>query len=366
MDLAQDTSPLDPRVRVHALEIVKGIPEAQRDERARAVYGWVLDHIEDGQEKDGRRVVIGRSGSRQSAFLHLMRQLGIPIDLAVVKDRLAIPPIGPMSDVDNYDSLALRLDTGHGSRWLTVHDKFAPYGYVPAEERGQACLLLVPGTPRDTVTSPEAVDGLEFEGRADLREDGSASVDLAQSFAGNVGIQMRNVLDKVAEGQLHDFVESRLIGRNMPGARLRDLKIENAKNLGAPLILRTHLEVPQFARTQGGQVVLTPLFPVHLSHLSTLPQRQTPLFLPTWAHVEVKFEVIVPKGMRVPASLPQGEARDGERLVVVKDTVVGHALELSRLVDVPAGRVQPGEYARFQRFTEDADALVEREIALGR
>ena len=366
VDLAQDTSPLDPRVRTRAEEIVKGIPAAQHDDRARAIYGWVLDHIEDGPEKDGRRVVFGRSGSRQSAFLHLTRELGIPIDLAVVKDRLAMPPIGPMSDVDNYDSVALRLDTGHGFRWLTVHDKFAPYGYVPTEQRGQVCVMLIPGTPRDKVTSPGATDGLTFEGRADLRDDGSASVDLAQSFSGPLGIQMRNVLDKVPEGQLHDFIESRLIGRNLPGARLRDLKLENQKNLAAPLIVRTHLEVPQFARTQGDQVVLTALFPVHLSHLATLPQRQTPLFLSTWAHVEVKFEVVVPNKMRVPASLPQGEARDGERMVQVSDSVHGHAIELSRVVDVPAGRVQPNEYAAFQRFTQAADGLVEREIALGK
>ncbi len=365
VDAARDESPLDPRLHATANDIVKGIPESQRDERARAVYGWVLDHVEEGQEKDGRRVVTGHSGSRQSAFLHLTRQLGIPIDLALVRDRLAIPPIGPMSDVDNYDSLALRLDTGHGYRWLTVHDKFAPYGYVPTEQRGQVCVLLVPGTPRDKVTSPDAVDGLSFEGRADLRQDGSASVELAQSFSGNLGIQIRNVLDKIPEGQLHDFIESRLIGRNLPGARLRDLKLENTKNLGAPLVLRTHLEVPQLARTQGNQVVLTALFPVHLSHLATLPQRQTPLFLPTWAHVEVKFEVVAARGIRVPSSLPAGEARDGERVVRVNDAVHGQAIELSRLVDVPAGRVQPNEYARFQRFTEAADALVEREIALG-
>ena len=154
VDLAQDTSPLDPRVRTRAEEIVKGIPAAQHDDRARAIYGWVLDHIEDGPEKDGRRVVFGRSGSRQSAFLHLTRELGIPIDLAVVKDRLAMPPMGPMSDVNNYDSVALRLDTGHGFRWLTVNDKFAPYGYVPTEQRGQVCVMLIPGTPRDKVTSP--------------------------------------------------------------------------------------------------------------------------------------------------------------------------------------------------------------------
>ena len=82
--------------------------------------------------------------------------------------------------------------------------------------------------------------------------------------------------------------------------------------------------------------------------------------------MEVKFEVVVPNKMRVPASLPQGEARDGERMVQVSDSVHGHAIELSRVVDVPAGRVQPNEYAAFQRFTQAADGLVEREIALGK
>jgi tetratricopeptide (TPR) repeat protein len=366
VDLAQDTSPLDPRLRAKAKEIVAGIPEGQRDERARAVYDWVLDHVEDGPEKDGRKVVFARSGSRQSAFLHLMRQLGIPIDLAIVKDRLASPATGPMSDVDDYDSIALRLDTGHGKRWLTVHDKFAPYGYVPTQQRGQECILLVPGTPRDRVTSTGATDGLAFEGRADLREDGSASVDLSQSFSGTLGIQIRNVIDKIPEGQLHDFVETKLIGRNLPGARVRDLKFENAKDLSAPFVLRTRLEVPQLARQQGAEMVVTALFPVHLTHLATLPQRQTPLFMPSWAHVEVKFEVVVPQSMKMPASLPQGEVRDGERVVQVNDTVSGHALELVRLVDVPAGRVQPAEYPAFLKFTQGADALVEREIALGK
>ena len=204
-------------------------------------------------------MVFGRSGSRQSAFLHLTRQLGVPIDLGLVRDRLAIPPIGPMSDIDNYDSLALRLDMGHGFRWLTVRDKFAPYGYVPAEQRGQPCVMLVPGTPRDTVTSPGAIDGLTFEGRADLREDGSASVDLAQSFSGNLGIQIRGVLDKIAEGQLHD---SRRVpapsGETSPGracaAERSTAREEPRRAAGHPA--RTS-RVPRLARSQGGSSVLS-------------------------------------------------------------------------------------------------------------
>jgi tetratricopeptide (TPR) repeat protein len=367
VDLGQDTMPLDPRVRARAQEIVKGIPETKRDDRARAVYDWVLEKVEDGQEKDGRKVVIGKSGSRQSAFLHLMRQLGMTVDLGLVKDRLALSPIGPMSDVDDYDSLALRLDTGNGQhRWLTVHDKFAPYGYVPAEQRGQTCVMLIPGTPRDTVTSTGSVDGIKYEGRADLRDDGSATVDLAESFDGKLGIQMRNVLDKIPEGQLHDFVETRLIGHNLPGARLRDMKVENAKNLSAPLIVRSHLEVPRLARAQGAELVVSSLFPMHLARLATLPQRQTPMLLPTWAHVEVKLEIVTPKGTRMPASLPKGEVRDGERVVTVSDQVNGRAIELVRVIDIPAGRVQPSEYAKFQKFVEDGDALLDREIELGK
>jgi hypothetical protein len=44
--------------------------------------------------------------------------------------------------------------------------------------------------------------------------------------------------------------------------------------------------------------------------------------------------------------------------------VNGRAIDLVRMIDIPAGRVQPGEYVRFQKFTQDADALLEREIAL--
>jgi hypothetical protein len=260
----------------------------------------------------------------------------------------------------------LRIQTEHGARWLTVHDKFAPYGYVPAEMRGQPAIRLVAGTPTDTVTASGALDGITFEGRADLREDGSATVELVQSWSGKVGIAMRNVFDKIAETQIKDFVESRLLARNLPGARLRELKIENKKDLTAPVVVRLHADVPQLARPQGKKLVLRALFPMHIGQLAALPSRQTPIVLTTSSHAEVRFTIVVPESIRMPASLPTGEARDGERVVVVKDAVHGHALTLDRTIDIPAGRVQPGdEYTRFARFTQSADALLERDVALG-
>lgn len=367
VDAASEETPLDPRLRKLAGDVVANIPAKNRDARARALYKYVGENIQDGQDSDGRRVLTGRAGSRQAAFSYLCRLLGIPIELAVVKSRIAMPPVGKMTEVENYDNVALRLDTEAGPRWLTVRDKFAPYGYMPAELRGQPAYRLVPGTPRDTTPAQGDADGIKIEARAVLRPDGSATVDVVHSFLGRMGIGLRNVFDRVAESKRSELVETKLLAQNLPGARLVKLGIDNKDDLASPLVLRMRAEVPQLARSAGGNLVLRDVFPLSIGQIATLPERQTPLLLASASHVELHFEVLVPEGLRVPGSLPQGEARDGDRSVVVKDTVEGRSLVLSRVVDVPAGRVQPGpEYARFVVFTHKADELLDREIAIGR
>jgi tetratricopeptide (TPR) repeat protein len=367
VDMVSDETPLDPRLAKVAEEIVNGVPATDPMERARRAYRAVLDRVQDGQETDGRRVLTGKNGSRQAAFIYLCRLLDIPVELVLAKNRLAMPPLGPMSEVENYDALLLRVGGGEaGVRYLTVRDKFAPFGYVPAEVRGQPAFRLVPGTPKETIPASGSVDGVVFGGRADVRPDGSAAFDLSLRYEGKLAISMRNVLDKVAESQLRDFVETRLLSRNVPAARVRSVTVENGKELDQPLVLHVKGETMQIVKGSGSRSVLQALFPMRLAQIASLPERQTPLLLGSSSHVEVHFDVIVPTSWRLPSSLSPGEARDGDRFVSVKDTVAGHALHLDRVVDVPAGRVQPGaEYARFLRFTQEADTLLDREIVLG-
>ncbi len=367
IDAASEETPLDPRLLPQAEALVKDVPKKAIDERVRRVYREVVGKIEDGKESDGRRVLASKSGSRQAAFVYLLKQLGIPVEFAVVKGRLAMPPQGPMSEVDTWDNLVLRIQTEKGPRWLTVRDKFAPYGYLPAELRSQPAVRLVDGLPKDTTTSDGAIDALVMSGRADLRPDGGATVQLTQKFEGKLAISMRNVLERIPEGQLSDFVETRLIGNNLPGARVRDVKVEHKDDLDAPVELKIKAEVPQLARAQGKDLAVRPIFPLHLAQLASLPERQTPLLLGTSSHVEVHFEVVLPEGMRAPTSLPAGEAKDGERIVTVRDTVRGRTIYLERIADVPAGRIQPGaEYAKFVQFAERGDTLFEAEILVGR
>ena len=370
VDAASEETPLDPRLKKVARDIVGKIPAAKRDDRARAVYRWVGEGLQESSETDGRRAITGRAGSRQAAFMYLVRLLGIPTELALVKSRIAMPAAGKMSEVETYDNVVARLDTGDAGaqpRWMVIRDKFAPFGYVPAELRGQPAIRLVQGTPRDTSPTLGAADGVLMEGKALMKDDGSAIVEIAQSYVGRMGIGLRAVFDRVPESKRNEFVETRLLAANLPGARLRELKIENAEDLGAPLVLRIKAEIPQIARPVGNKVVLKALFPVNIAQVASLATRQNPLLLASSSHVEVKFQIVPPESFRLPATIPGGELRDGDRSVSVKDAVEGKSIMLRRVVDIPAGRVQPGaEYAKFVAFTQAADQLLEKEIALGR
>ena len=55
-------------------------------------------------------------------------------------------------------------------------------------------------------------------------------------------------------------------------------------------------------------------------------------------------------------------ARDGDRIIEVKDAPRTGELALTRLVSLPAGRVQPKEYPNFLKFIRTADDALSQSI----
>jgi hypothetical protein len=367
VDLVVDPTPLDPRLRRTALGLVQGVPASAGDERARRLYRWAVEHVQEGKETDGRRVMTGASGSRQAAFRYMLRLLGIESEFALARNGLSTPPIGKMSEVEQYEALVMRLTTEQGPRWLTVRDKFAPYGYIPAELRDQPAIRLVRGTPSDVVRAPGAVDGVTYEGRADVRLDGSASLDLTVTFAGDRAIAWRNALDHIPEAKLYDFVEREIVAPSFDGGHVREIKLEGALVRDQPLVMHLRVEVPELAKPNATGLALRPPFVPTLAQLAALPERHTPLLRRASWRAQVKVRVVLPESVRMPSSMPGGEARDADSSVRVSDSVNGHAIDFDRVVDLPAGRVAPGaEYAAWQKFIRDADTLLSRNVALGK
>src|SRR6266576_2770743 len=126
--------------------------------------------------------------------------------------------------------------------WLTVRDKFAPYGYLPPGLRGQPVYRLIAGTPRESTSTRGASDGILYEGKGEIHADGTAAIELAQTFVGQAAMGLRAGLEQLPPAQLHDAIEGKLLAQAIPGARLGKVTVENQADLDQPIVMRMSVE----------------------------------------------------------------------------------------------------------------------------
>lgn len=361
-EASDERAPIQQRV-----EIRRAIGDASSiDERARRIYRWVLANVEAGREADGRRTIIGKSGNRTEAFLYLCRLNGIEAARGLVRDRLAAPPIGPMSAAESYGAIAVRVSTERGPRWMVVRDKFAPYGYMPSSLRGQPAIVLRPGAPRETTPNEGAKDGVTHEGTVTLSADGSARLEIDQRYEGKFAIVLRSAFETLPDARFKETIEAQLLPQTMPGARLVSVEVRHLSDLDEPLVLHMKLEMSSFARVRAGELVISPPFQVFLARFVTLPARETPLYISEQmsTRVAMRLAIKLPQGAAVATALEPTSVDDDGRAAVVRDRAERGSLILDRTVDLPAGRIRPDAYAKFQAFARKADGALHRDISV--
>lgn len=356
--------PIDPRVRAVARKLVEGIPLAASQARARKLYQWVQTNVSKGKSNDGRQAILGRQGSRWQALQELLRSIDIPVETAVVRNRLAAASLGPISESETYTVPLMWLGTGGKGTWLSIREKYAPFGYVPAEARGmKGYLLSGNGSKPIVVPNQGGQDTLEYLADIRLDSEGNATVSLRQILSGKYAIRMRGGLDQVPELQLREVMESRLLARALPGARLTSYSIEGRKNYEAPLVLQLEATLQGFAEFRAGQLVIDPPLMPRLSQLSSLPVRRTPLLIREAMHQRAQLTIELPVGAKV-VSLMTGQMAVLGHRVVAADRVQGGRLILDREVSLMAGRVAVADYAHFQEFSQRSESLLSSPIVI--
>jgi cellulose synthase operon protein C len=78
----------------------------------------------------------------------------------------------------------------------------------------------------------------------------------------------------------------------------------------------------------------------------------------------VRLRVKLPAGARLSTKLAPITVKDDRRIVTVNDRLEGGALVFERLVDMPAGRVQPDAYPSFQQFARSSDSALDRDVVV--
>jgi tetratricopeptide (TPR) repeat protein len=360
-DALAPLAPVDPRIRAIAENIAAPLPASDQLGRAKRLYRWLLDNVEPGDEADGRRVVIGKHGNLWHGFKMLCRALDIPVSYAVAQSRLSPPPEGPLSRAVLFVQPVARIDAKAGAAWLTLGNKYAPFGYVPADVRGMPARLLDDPTRETTVPQQGGADGISFSGKGQLDAKGQLVLELVQEFTGRLAIALRRGLSQVPDRELHDVLEQNLLAQTLRGGELTKYSVEHRDDVDSPLVIRMSVKVARFAQSDGKTLVVSPPLAPDLGAMASLPERQTPLLIPEALHRRIGLDISLPAGATI-AALGPVSLNDGDRRVVIQDTQGPGLLEIRRSVDIPAGRVHPEDYPRFARFAQQADDALSRTI----
>lgn len=354
-------APVDPRI----VKIAENITKKNKtdEERVRELYHWVLDSIQDGEEQDGRRVVVSRNGNRFRGFETLCRALGISVRWAVAESKLASPITGTIDSAERPLAPLLAIQLGKQRQFLTIEDKFAPFGTVPSSLRGEnAYLLGALEVEKTIVPMTDGDDGIGYEGQGTLNQRGDLKIDLKIIFNGSYAASLRNGLSQIPENQLGNVIESRLLAQQLPGARLISHKVLDKEKLDQPLIIQVETEVPHFASETSVGLLINPPFMPRLSQLTTLATRVTPLLIGQDTRQTLRIKISLPPGTKTKVETARGKSAFAEYSVA--DEANANTLTLVREVVTHAGRVAPAEYPAFQLFTNQADAALGGSIRL--
>lgn len=361
-DVLAQLTPVDPRIRRIAEHIVESVPASDVVGRARRLYRWLMDNVEAGDESDARRVIVGKHGNLWQGYKMLCRALDLPIRYGVAQSRLASPPKGPISAAMLFSQPVARVGDPEHAAWLTLGNKYAPFGYVPAELRGMKA-RFVDGATFDAATVPDqgTADAIVFSGKGQLAENGQLTLELVEQFTGRIAIGLRRGLSQVPEQRLHDVLESDLLAKTLHGGELDKFSVEHRDDSDEPLVIRMSVKVSRFAERDGKTLRVSPPLAPDLGRLATLPMRQTPLLLGESVHRTIDLSIELPAQSK-PDALPSAKLENAGRRIAVSDSTDGRVLRIARSIDLPAGRVQPEEYAEFARFAHQADDALSRPI----
>lgn len=359
----------DPAVAEMVRDIVGDAAPGDHALRARRLYSWVLENIENNKDVFSQAAVMLRAhtGSRARILHYLLGLAGVPSTLALARSFGADQTPSEVPDSGAYDFLMLRVGEGPGAAWLYTVERGAPYGYVPALLRGQPALLLVPGAERDTVrdASGEGADRRALSLDVAMHADGSATIAVVEQVRGGGAVAWRGQLESVAEADLKRRFEEEYVARLIPGARLSELSIEGRDTGGEGLVFRYTIDVDVLGRAVEGGWAIPRLLGMHLaSNYAQLSTRTTTQLVAAALDTEVTMRISVPDAASPPEAPPAASLRGpgGHAHFEQQARLQDGVLVLHRSARIPPHRVAVEDYPAFARFCREVDAVEAREL----
>lgn len=368
LDALVDKDVADPQARRLARKLAG---DAQDDvTRARRLYAWVLEHVEDADSvfEQAAPMLAQRTGDRNRVLRYLLGLVGVESELVLARSIASDQTDAKVANDQTFTNLLVRVaPEDHEPVFLSLKERGAPFGYVPPGLRGQEALVLAPGAPR--VTLPEGASGQDrhtAEMSLALGTDGSARAKMVEVYRGAGAVAWRNNLEGVPDAVLQERFGKQYVARLIPGARLTELEIEGRDDPELPFVLRYAFEVSNLGRRQGNRWILPTLLPPRFaSRYASAAKRTTTQVVAPPFEQHFTLRVDVPGSVALPPSWkPVRLAGPGGARFAMRAARDGDTLVVERKARIPLQRVSADGYPKWAAFCRAADQVASREIPL--
>jgi transglutaminase-like putative cysteine protease len=360
-----------PQIRAAVKEATKGIT----DERAkiRALYDYVVGKtryvglefgIHGFQPYRTQQVFARKFGDckdKASLLTVMLKEAGIPSTMVLARTRTG-------GDIDAKPASLAPFD--HAIVYVPKYDwyldgtaEFSGADELPASDQDIPVLLVNEKKLVRTPVLPPAKNNVVTEWHVALDAAGAAKVDERLRISGEAAHDWRSHYQ--SPGERADKY-GRAWNDKYPGARLDKLEMA-LDDREKPVEVRASVEVPHWARPEGGALVMSILGREAdmLRSYARLSARKHDLILGYPWHQEDRITLELPPGWKVkelpaPRTLetPLGrftlEAQDRGGVVTVISTL-----------EVRRHRIAPADYPGFRELCRSVDELVAQELTIG-
>ncbi len=372
--LIRDQLQVDDGMRRTVRDLVRGAPDLRT--KVQRIHNWVVRNtryvgLEFGIHgfKPYRVPLIVQRGfgdckDKASLLYTMMREAGIDARIVLVRTRRngAITDLpASLSIFDHAIAYVPELDL-----YLDGTAEHSGTSELPNMDQGVTVLVVGPESAelRQSPVLPPQTNLRTRRIDIALDADGSASIEVQEEVRGGEAAHYRDVYQ--AEGTRADRLE-RSLRSLLPGLDLESQTMEHLDDLEHPVAIRYRATVPQMARSDGGNLVLTPSVMTELVRsLARTATRTQPLDLGSTSAYTEDRTVTLPQGMHGTDVPPGGEVESEFGRLKLTIEASGRTIRSHTEFELRRDRIPAAEYPAFRAWVERADVLLRQRIGVER
>ncbi|MDJ0761417.1 MAG: tetratricopeptide repeat protein [Myxococcota bacterium] len=335
-----------------------GISVKHQHDRMRAIYNWVMENIEPGDDRfeSASHIIARRSGNRARAFAAMSDAAGYRSRLAIVKPHGADDAIPKTPEYRDYSDLLVHV-SDHG--WITLDIDRAPLGYLPPDLRYRPVRFIDTGKADSTNGGRLPRDTQHIKMKWIISSDGRATGEIQETLSGSQAIEWRDGFEAISSSDRAQFFMEHQLSSELNGAHLTQFDIEHLADPDQPLVLSYRVEMARFTVADGNADRITMPFPMTLSRqIGGLRTRTTPLVVAAWLDRTVDAVIEIERPCQ-PAQFEPGTETTQSPWGHIKRTQQrqGQTLRISYTTHLNADRISPQTYPAFLSFARQLDSI---------